>query len=180
MECPLCGMISATNADLVGFSNSVEAVTQIEKDLGTILSSKVPTVFVLMNRPNKYLKVVDACVELEQKIKIAFSMFSADPASATILQTAYSRAGRHRKLIEAKFSEINTLFKGSIAILLVLFFVLSSLLERILIAFDSAVVAERVHNIADAMNHTAISFVFVGVLIYIAATSYNAKRLFYS
>ncbi len=173
-------MISATNAELVGFSNSVEAVTQIEKDLGAILSSKVPTVFVLMNRPNKYLKVVDACVELEQKVKIAFSMFSADSASATILQTAYSRAGRHRKLIESKFSEINTLFKGSVAILLALFFLLSSLLERILIAFDSAIIAERVHNIADAMNHTAISFVFVGVLIYIAATSYNAKRLFYS
>jgi hypothetical protein len=180
MECPLCGMISAANANLVGFSTSVEAFTQIEKDLGVILSSKIPTVFVLMNRPSKYLKIVDACVDLEQKIKIAFSMFSADSASATILQTAYSRTGRHRRLIESKFSEINTLFKGSIAILLALFLLLSSLLERVLIAFDSTIIAGRVHNIADAMNHTALSFVLVGVLIYIAATSYNAKRLFYS
>jgi hypothetical protein len=173
-------MISSTNVDLVGFSTSVEAVSQIQRDLGVILSSKVPTVFVLMNRPNKYLKVVDSCVELEQKIKMVFGMFSADSASVTILQEAFSRAGRHRKLIEARFGEINTLFKGSITILVALFFLLSSLLERILIAFDSTLVAERVHEVADAMNHTAISFVFVGILIYIAATSYNAKRLFYS
>lgn len=174
----MCGMLSAANHEALGFTTAFDALTSIENDLSAISSTKLPTLFVLINRPGKYIPLVEMCSEIERRAKIAFSMYSSDESVSTLLQDCYNRAVRYRRAIERKFDEVNTLFKGSVVLLIALFILLSSMLERILFAFDYRELSARIHDIADALNHTAISFVFVGVLIYVTAMAYNAKRRF--
>lgn len=179
MACPLCGMMSSVTREDFGFSTAFDAVTYVQEEFALITSVRVPTLFILLSRPSKYALIVKRCSDLEEKIRLAFSMYASDPTVADILQDVYNRTHTLRRLMERKFSEMDLLFKGSLAMLVLLFGLLSSLYEKILVSFGYTVEADRLHRIADAMNHTAISFIFVGVLIYMAASAYNAKKRFY-
>ena len=176
----MCGMLSATSHESLGFTSAFDAVSSIESELSAVSSIKNPTLFVLINRPSKYILLIDRCVEVERRAKIAFSMYSSDESVGSLLQDCYDRSVLYRRAIERKFAEVDTLFKGSVVLLVALFVLLSSMLERLLIVFDYRELSTRIHDIADALNHTAISFIFVGILIYVAATAYNAKRRFLS
>jgi hypothetical protein len=179
MACPLCGMMSATSIDELGFKTSFEAVKYFQEELARIESHKVPTMFILLNRPNKYVPLVAECSEVERKLQMAFSMYAVDTSVANVLQGIYTRIVRYRASIEKKFSEIDTLFKGCVIMILFFFGLLSSFFEKVLVSLGDMGLAERLHHVTDALNHTALSFIFVGFLIYLAATSYNTKKKYY-
>lgn len=179
MACPLCGMMSATSSDDLGFKNSFEAVKHFQEELARIEAHRIPTTFILLNRPNKYVPLVAECAEVERRLQIAFSMYAADLTVADILQGIYDRVVRYRMAIDKKFSEMDLLFKGSVVMILFLFGLLSSFFEKVIAGVGYADLADKLHHVTDALNHTALSFVFVGCLIYLAATSYNTKKRYY-
>lgn len=173
-------MMSTIRSDSLGFNSSVDAVRQFESDLASIEAVKLPTMFILMNRPAKYIPMIARCTEVEKNIRIAFSMFSADDAVADHLQHVYDRVVHYRKSLENKFTEINNVFKASIVMIITLFCFLSSFVEKLVSTLGYVDSGAKIHRIADAMNHSAISFIMVGGLIYLVVTAYDAKRRYFS
>lgn len=179
MACPLCGMMSAAVGEELGFKTSFDAVKQFQADVASVESNRLPTTFILLNQPNKYIPLVARCAEIERKIQLAFTMFSADDTVAEIFQDLYDRIVSYRISLEKKFGEMDFLFKGSVTMILLLFGLLSSFYEKVLVGVGNTQLAEKLHRVSDALNHTALSFIFVGCLIYLAATSYNTKKKYY-